>query len=57
MNVDAMRQHRSTWLDLAHQRLDDIVLDAYGWPAPPAAKRSSDATSISTALHRRTALD
>jgi len=23
---------RPTWLDLAHQRLDDAVLDAYGWP-------------------------
>ena len=23
---------RSTWLDLAHRRLDDAVLDAYGWP-------------------------
>jgi type II restriction/modification system DNA methylase subunit YeeA len=23
---------RPTWLDLAHRRLDDAVLDAYGWP-------------------------
>jgi len=23
---------RPTWLDLAHKRLDDAVLDAYGWP-------------------------
>ena len=23
---------RPTWLDLAHQRLDQAVLDAYGWP-------------------------
>ena len=23
---------RPTWLDLAHQRLDQVVLDAYGWP-------------------------
>ena len=23
---------RPTWLDLAHQRLDEAVLDAYGWP-------------------------
>lgn len=23
---------RPTWLDLAHKRLDEAVLDAYGWP-------------------------
>ena len=23
---------RPTWLDLAHQKLDKAVLDAYGWP-------------------------
>ena len=23
---------RPTWLDLAHCRLDEAVLDAYGWP-------------------------
>ena len=23
---------RPTWLDLAHRRLDDAVLDAYNWP-------------------------
>lgn len=23
---------RPTWLDLAHKRLDDAVLDAYAWP-------------------------
>ncbi|MCK4392324.1 class I SAM-dependent DNA methyltransferase [Candidatus Bipolaricaulota bacterium] len=23
---------RPTWLDLAHKKLDDAVLDAYGWP-------------------------
>lgn len=23
---------RPTWLDLAHRRLDEVVLDAYGWP-------------------------
>jgi hypothetical protein len=23
---------RPTWLDLAHRRLDEAVLDAYGWP-------------------------
>ena len=23
---------RPTWLDLAHRRLDETVLDAYGWP-------------------------
>jgi hypothetical protein len=23
---------RPTWLDLAHQKLDHAVLDAYGWP-------------------------
>lgn len=23
---------RPTWLDLAHQKLDQAVLDAYGWP-------------------------
>ena len=23
---------RPTWLELAHKRLDDAVLDAYGWP-------------------------
>ncbi len=23
---------RPTWLDLAHQKLDEAVLDAYGWP-------------------------
>jgi hypothetical protein len=24
---------RPTWLDLAHRRLDEEVLAAYGWPA------------------------
>jgi len=23
---------RPTWLDLAHKRLDEAVLDAYAWP-------------------------
>lgn len=23
---------RPTWLDLAHNKLDEAVLDAYGWP-------------------------
>ena len=23
---------RPTWLDLAHRKLDEVVLDAYGWP-------------------------
>ena len=23
---------RPTWLDLVHKRLDQVVLDAYGWP-------------------------
>ena len=23
---------RPTWLDLAHRKLDEAVLDAYGWP-------------------------
>ena len=23
---------RPTWLELAHKRLDEAVLDAYGWP-------------------------
>ena len=23
---------RPTWLDLAHQKLDQAVLEAYGWP-------------------------
>ena len=23
---------RPTWLDLAHRKLDDAVMDAYGWP-------------------------
>jgi hypothetical protein len=23
---------RPTWLDLAHKKLDNAVLDAYGWP-------------------------
>lgn len=23
---------RPTWLDMAHRKLDDLVLDAYGWP-------------------------
>lgn len=23
---------RPTWLDLAHKKLDDAVLDAYDWP-------------------------
>ena len=26
---------RPTWLDLAHQKLDRAVLDAYGWPHDP----------------------
>jgi type II restriction/modification system DNA methylase subunit YeeA len=27
-----MYNRRPTWLDLAHRRLDEAVLDAYGWP-------------------------
>lgn len=23
---------RPTWLDVAHRKLDEAVLDAYGWP-------------------------
>jgi hypothetical protein len=23
---------RPTWLDLAHRKLDEAVLEAYGWP-------------------------
>ena len=26
---------RPTWLDLAHRKLDEAVLDAYGWPSRP----------------------
>ena len=26
------REHRPTWLQMAHKKLDDAVLDAYGWP-------------------------
>jgi len=48
---------RPTWLDLAHKRLNDAVLDAYARPRDPATRRSSDASSISTSLYRRTALD
>jgi hypothetical protein len=48
---------RPTWLNLAHKRLNDAVLDAYARPRDPATRRSSDATSISAVLHRRTAPD
>ena len=27
---------RPTWLQLAHEKLDAAVADAYGWPADPA---------------------
>jgi len=30
--LTALYNARPTWLDLAHRRLDDAVLDAYGWP-------------------------
>ncbi len=30
--LTALYNERPTWLDLAHRRLDDAVLDAYGWP-------------------------
>jgi len=30
--LTALYNARPTWLDLAHCRLDDAVLDAYGWP-------------------------
>jgi len=30
--LTALYNARPTWLDLAHHRLDDAVLDAYGWP-------------------------
>jgi hypothetical protein len=25
-------RQRPTWLDIAHRKLDEAVLDAYGWP-------------------------
>jgi hypothetical protein len=28
---------RPTWFELAHQKLDHAVLDAYGWPPDPSA--------------------
>jgi hypothetical protein len=30
--LTALYNARPTWLDLEHRRLDDAVLDAYGWP-------------------------
>jgi len=30
--LTALYNNRPTWLDYAHRRLDDAVLDAYGWP-------------------------
>ena len=27
-----LHSHRPTWIDLAHKRLDEAVLDAYDWP-------------------------
>jgi len=30
--LTALYNARPTWLALAHRRLDDAVLDAYGWP-------------------------
>ncbi len=30
--LTALYNQRPTWLDLAHRRLDDAVLGAYGWP-------------------------
>jgi len=30
--LTALYNARPTWLDLAHRRLDDAVLDAYAWP-------------------------
>ncbi len=30
--LTALYNARPTWLDMAHRRLDDAVLDAYGWP-------------------------
>ncbi len=30
--LPALYNTRPTWLDLAHRKLDAVVLDAYGWP-------------------------
>jgi hypothetical protein len=32
LTMTNLYNRRPTWLDLAHQRLDEAVLDAYGWP-------------------------
>jgi hypothetical protein len=52
----------STWLDLAHRRLDEAVLDAYGWPHDPSAApallgRSGQALSDEDILARLLALN
>jgi hypothetical protein len=30
--LTSLYNQRPTWLDLAHRKLDEAVLDAYGWP-------------------------
>jgi len=32
LELTNLYNERRTWLDLVHQRLDQAVLDAYGWP-------------------------
>jgi hypothetical protein len=32
LTLTNLYNQRPTWLDLAHQRLDRAVFDAYGWP-------------------------
>ena len=31
--LTALYNDRPTWLDLAHKKLDEAVIRAYGWPA------------------------
>ena len=32
LTLTNLYNQRPTWLDLAHRKLDQAVLDAYGWP-------------------------
>jgi hypothetical protein len=48
---------RPTWLDLAHRKLDEAVLDAYGWPRDPSAPSAGQALSDEDILARLLALN
>ena len=48
---------RPTWLDLAHRKLDEAVLNAYGWPHDPSPPSAGQAISDEEILARLLALN